>query len=92
MCSNVSTHTLTYDYSALGLNINGQIVQRHHSKHHVNCVSNLNATREKYKEDLAKGNVIIQVALPPALRFSGGGHSTLNILRTNLNPDGGGEH
>ncbi|KAF3819574.1 hypothetical protein GH733_015083, partial [Mirounga leonina] len=37
-------------------------MQLHHSKHHVNCVNNLNATKEKYKEDLAKGNVIIQSA------------------------------
>lgn len=61
------TAPLTYDYSALGLNSNGQIMQRHHSKHHVNCVSNLKATKEKFKEDLAKGIVTIQVSLQPAL-------------------------
>lgn len=42
-------------------------MQRHHSKHHVNCVSNLKATKEKFKEDLAKGIVTIQVSLQPAL-------------------------
>ena len=66
-------------------------MQLHHSKLRVNCVNNLNATKEKYKEDLANGSVIIHIVLQPALRFSGGGHSTLTILRANLSPNDGGE-
>ena len=51
-------------------------------------MNNLNATKEKYKEDLAKDNVLIQ----PALKFSGGHHTTLNILRTILSPNNVGDH
>lgn len=57
----------------------------------VNCVNNLNATKEKYKETLIKDDVIIQVALQPALKFSVGGPVTLPILWTNFSPNDGGE-
>lgn len=57
----------------------------------VNCVNNLNATKEKYKETLIKDDVIIQVALQPALKFSVGGPVTLPILGTNFSPNDAGE-
>lgn len=46
---------LPYDYGALEPHINAQIMQLHHSKHHMAYVNNLNATEEKYQEALAKG-------------------------------------
>lgn len=46
---------LTYDYGALEPNINAEIMQLHHSKHHATYVNNLNVTEEKYQEALAKG-------------------------------------
>ena len=86
-----SLRDFAYDYGALGPNINAQIMQLHHSEYHVNCVNNLNATKEKYKETLIKDDVIIQVALQLALKFSVGGPVTLPILGTNLSPNDGGE-
>lgn len=64
-------------------------MQLHDSTRHGNCVHNLNATKEEYREDLAQSDVIIQVALQTALKFSGGGHTTLS--RINLSPNDGGE-
>lgn len=86
-----SLPVLSYDYGALGPNINAQSRQLHHRQHHVNCVNNLTPAKEKYKGPLAKYDVIIQVALQPALKFSGGGRATLTILWTNLSPVDGGE-
>ncbi|MEJ1275432.1 superoxide dismutase 2 mitochondrial [Cricetulus griseus] len=82
---------LPYDYGALEPHINAQIMQLHHSKHHAAYVNNLNATEEKYREALAKGDVTTQVALQPALKFNGGGHINHSIFWTNLSPKGGGE-
>ncbi|CAH7309020.1 superoxide dismutase [Mn], mitochondrial [Phodopus roborovskii] len=82
---------LPYDYGALEPHINAHIMQLHHSKHHAAYVNNLNATEEKYREALAKGDVTTQVALQPALKFNGGGHINHSIFWTNLSPNGGGE-
>ncbi|XP_061609988.1 superoxide dismutase [Mn], mitochondrial isoform X2 [Phyllopteryx taeniolatus] len=49
---------LTYDYGALEPHINAEIMQLHHSKHHATYVNNLNVTEEKYKEALAKGELM----------------------------------
>ncbi|ERE86400.1 superoxide dismutase [Cricetulus griseus] len=49
---------LPYDYGALEPHINAQIMQLHHSKHHAAYVNNLNATEEKYREALAKGELL----------------------------------
>uniref|UniRef100_A0A2K5CX53 superoxide dismutase n=1 Tax=Aotus nancymaae TaxID=37293 RepID=A0A2K5CX53_AOTNA len=49
---------LPYDYGALEPHINAQIMQLHHSKHHAAYVNNLNDTEEKYKEALAKGELL----------------------------------
>lgn len=82
---------LPYDYGALEPHINAQIMQLHHSKHHAAYVNNLNATEDKYREALQKGDVTAQVALQPALKFNGGGHINHSIFWTNLSPKGGGE-
>uniref|UniRef100_A0A671DVB5 superoxide dismutase n=1 Tax=Rhinolophus ferrumequinum TaxID=59479 RepID=A0A671DVB5_RHIFE len=42
-------------------------------------------------ESTDKGDVTTQIALQPALRFTGGGHSNHSIFWTNLSPNGGGE-
>lgn len=73
-----------------GLIFMHKIMQLHHSRHHGNCVNKLNATKKKFKADLTKNDVIIQVTLQPALEFSGGGRPTLS--KTNLSPNDGGEH
>lgn len=64
-----SLSDLPYNYGTLGSNINAQIMRLQHSKHHVICVNNLNASKEIHKEALVKVDVRIQVALQPALNF-----------------------
>ncbi|XP_037700095.1 superoxide dismutase [Mn], mitochondrial-like [Choloepus didactylus] len=82
---------LPYDYCALEPHINVPIMQLHHSKHHIAYVNNLNATKEKYKEALAKADIKTWVALQPTLKFIGGGHINQTIFWTNLSLNGGRE-
>ncbi|XP_010023205.1 PREDICTED: superoxide dismutase [Mn], mitochondrial isoform X2 [Nestor notabilis] len=49
---------LPYDYGALQPHISAEIMQLHHSKHHATYVNNLNVAEEKYKEALAKGELM----------------------------------
>uniref|UniRef100_A0A673T3H2 superoxide dismutase n=1 Tax=Suricata suricatta TaxID=37032 RepID=A0A673T3H2_SURSU len=49
---------LPYDYGALEPHINAEIMQLHHSKHHATYVNNLNTLEERYREALAKGELL----------------------------------
>jgi len=83
---------LPYDYNALEPVISAEIMRLHHSKHHQAYVNGLNQAEEKYSEVQARGDVMGQIALQPALKFNGGGHINHTIFWNNLAPTkkGGG--
>ncbi|XP_050464664.1 superoxide dismutase [Mn], mitochondrial [Cataglyphis hispanica] len=80
---------LPYDYKALEPIICAEIMQLHHTKHHATYVNNLNIAEEKLKEAIAKNDVNAQIALAPAIKFNGGGHTNHSIFWCNLSPHSG---
>jgi len=80
---------LPYDYNALEPVISAEIMRIHHSKHHAAYVNNLNIALDKLEEAKAKDDLDSIIALQPALRFNGGGHTNHSIFWQNLSPNGG---
>lgn len=81
---------LPYAYDALEPVISKEIMELHHTKHHATYVNNLNATEEKLRECVERGDVTGMVALQKALVFNGGGHVNHSVFWLNLSPGGGG--
>lgn len=81
---------LPYDFSALEPVISGKIMELHYTKHHLAYVNNLNLALEKYHEAESRHDVAAMIALQPAIRFNGGGHTNHSIFWTNLAPEGKG--
>nr|QMS47509.1 Mn superoxide dismutase [Liposcelis entomophila] len=78
---------LPYEYNALEPVISKEIMELHHTKHHAAYVNNLNASQEKLKAALEKGDVSTAINLGPAIKFNGGGHLNHSIFWQNLSPN-----
>jgi len=78
---------LPYPYEALEPVICRDIMNIHHTKHHQTYITNLNATEEKMKAAITKGDFSTAISLAPALKFNGGGHLNHSIFWQNLSPD-----
>lgn len=68
---------LPYDYGALEPAISGEIMQLHHQKHHQTYVTNYNKALEQLHDAIAKGDAAAVVKLQSAIKFNGGGLSSL---------------
>jgi len=87
--SDASTYTLPklpYAYNALEPAISEQIMELHHSRHHQTYVNNLNAALKALVTASKNNDVPAQIALQPAIKFSGGGHINHSLFWQNLAP------
>jgi Fe-Mn family superoxide dismutase len=75
------------------LQITGEIMQLHHSKHHNAYVTNFNAAHEKLAEATHKKDISAIISQQQAIKFNGGGHLNHSIFWKNLcSPKEGGGH
>lgn len=72
---------LPYSYNALEPYISEQIMTLHHTKHHQAYVTALNAAETNYVKAATPKE---RIALQAAIRFNGGGKSSLLLRNTPL--------
>jgi Fe-Mn family superoxide dismutase len=81
---------LPYDYSALERAMSAEILELHHSKHHLAYVNGANSTLEQLAEARAEERFGSLVGLQKTLAFHLSGHVLHSLFWQNLSPDGGG--
>ncbi|MFC6599671.1 superoxide dismutase [Kitasatospora paranensis] len=80
---------LPYDYSALERAMSAEILELHHSKHHLAYVNGANTTLEQLAEARAEEQFGSLVGLQKTLAFHLSGHVLHSLFWENLSPDGG---
>ncbi|WP_405010940.1 superoxide dismutase [Kitasatospora sp. NBC_01539] len=80
---------LPYDYSALERAMSAEILELHHSKHHLAYVNGANTTLEQLAEARDKEQFGGLVGLQKTLGFHLSGHVLHSLFWQNLSPDGG---
>ena len=84
---------LTYDYTALGPYISGDIMKLHHGRHHQTYIDKLNAALDDEPElnDIALPELLGRQDVPLAIRNHGGGHYNHTLFWQWMAPQSGGE-
>ncbi|BAJ29352.1 MULTISPECIES: superoxide dismutase [Kitasatospora] len=80
---------LPYDYSALERAMSAEILELHHSKHHLAYVNGANQTLEQLAEARDKEQFGSLVGLQKTLGFHLSGHVLHSLFWENLSPEGG---
>jgi len=80
---------LPYDYSALERAMSAEILELHHSKHHLAYVNGANSTLDQLAEARDKEQFGALVGLQKTLAFHLSGHVLHSLFWENLSPDGG---
>ncbi|WP_033213618.1 superoxide dismutase [Kitasatospora phosalacinea] len=80
---------LPYDYSALERAMSAEILELHHSKHHLAYVNGANSTLDQLAEARDKEQFGSLVGLQKTLAFHLSGHVLHSLFWQNLSPDGG---
>ncbi|MFJ1752882.1 superoxide dismutase [Kitasatospora sp. NPDC088134] len=80
---------LPYDYSALERAMSAEILELHHSKHHLAYVNGANQTLEQLAEARDKEQFGNLVGLQKTLGFHLSGHVLHSLFWENLSPEGG---
>lgn len=81
---------LPYEYDALEPVISKEIMELHHSKHHLTYVNNLNKAIQDMKD--ARDCAERQNELAPIIAFNSGGHVNHSMLWTSLSPPSKAKH